>query len=42
MSSQAQRKLYEGYLGLEDEELVGLVREGDELALEYMINKYKN
>jgi len=42
LSSQAQRKLYEGYLGLEDEELVGLVREGDELALEYMINKYKN
>ncbi len=42
MSSQAQRKLYEGYIGLEDEQLVGLVREGDELALEYMINKYKN
>ncbi|NLA57976.1 MAG: RNA polymerase sporulation sigma factor SigH [Firmicutes bacterium] len=42
MSSQAQRKLYEGYVGLEDEQLVGLVREGDELALEYMINKYKN
>jgi len=42
LSSQAQRKLYEGYVGLEDEQLVGLVREGDELALEYMINKYKN
>jgi RNA polymerase sporulation-specific sigma factor len=42
LSSQAQPKLYEGYIGLEDEQLVGLVREGDELALEYMINKYKN
>jgi len=42
LSSQAQRKLYECYLGLEDEQLVGLVREGDELALEYMISKYKN
>ncbi|NMB45363.1 MAG: RNA polymerase sporulation sigma factor SigH [Firmicutes bacterium] len=42
MSSQAQRKLYEGYIGLDDEQLVELVREGDELALEYMINKYKN
>lgn len=35
-------KLYEGYIGLEDEQLVELVREGDELALEYMISKYKN
>ena len=42
LSSQAQRKLYECYLGLEDEQLVGLVREGDELALEHMISKYKN
>ncbi len=42
MSSQVQRKLYEGYIGLEDEQLVELVREGDELALEYMISKYKN
>lgn len=42
LSSQAQRKLYEGYIGLEDEQLVELVREGDELALEYMISKYKN
>ena len=42
LSSQAQRKLYEGYIGQEDEQLVELVREGDELALEYMISKYKN
>jgi RNA polymerase sporulation-specific sigma factor len=42
LSSQVQRKLYEGYIGLEDEQLVELVREGDELALEYMISKYKN
>ncbi|NMB25566.1 MAG: RNA polymerase sporulation sigma factor SigH [Firmicutes bacterium] len=42
MSSQAQRKLYEDYIDLEDEQLVELVREGDEIALEYMINKYKN
>ncbi len=42
LSSQAQRKLYEDYIDLEDEQLVELVREGDEIALEYMINKYKN
>ena len=42
MSSQAQRKLYEDYVGLEDEQLVELVRGGDEIALEYMISKYKN
>ena len=42
LSSQAQRKLYEDYINLEDEQLVERVREGDEIALEYMINKYKN
>ena len=42
LSSQAQRNLYEVYISLEDDQLVMLVREGDEVALEYMINKYKN
>jgi RNA polymerase sporulation-specific sigma factor len=30
------------FLGLEDEEIVELVRQGDITALEYLINKYKN
>ncbi|NLK07805.1 MAG: RNA polymerase sporulation sigma factor SigH [Firmicutes bacterium] len=42
LSSQAQRNFYQSYINLDDEQLVALVREGDEIALEYMIDKYKN
>lgn len=42
LSVGAQRKLYEDYAELEDEQVVDRVRNGDEIALEYLINKYKN
>lgn len=41
-ASHAQRRLYREYEGMVDEEVVELARNRDELALEYLINKYKN
>lgn len=32
----------EKYSGITDDEVIELIRDGDELALEYIINKYKN
>ncbi len=42
MSLQAQRVVPNGYQVLVDEEVVDFAREGDDNALEYLINKYKN
>ncbi|WP_328597356.1 RNA polymerase sporulation sigma factor SigH [Heliobacterium mobile] len=42
MSVNAQRELLDDFEQLVDEEVVELAKEGDEEALEYLINKYKN
>ncbi len=42
MSLQAQREVPNGYHMMLDEEVVDFAREGDDVALEYLINKYKN
>lgn len=42
MSLQAQREVSTSYQVLVDEEVVEFAREGDDAALEYLINKYKN
>ena len=42
MSLQAQREVLNVYQLCIDEEIVGLIREGDDDALEFLINKYKN
>ncbi len=42
MSLQAHKELPNGYQVLLDEEVVEYAREGDDAALEYLINKYKN
>lgn len=42
MSLQAQMELPSGYRVLVDEEVVEFAREGDDSALEYLINKYRN
>jgi RNA polymerase sporulation-specific sigma factor len=39
---QAQTEVCNGFQLLVDEEVVEFAREGDETALEYLINKYKN
>ncbi len=41
-ASNAQRRIYLNYEELVDEEVVELARNGDDVALEYLINKYKN
>ncbi|MEW5954204.1 MAG: RNA polymerase sporulation sigma factor SigH [Bacillota bacterium] len=42
MSLNAQREACGGYHLMLDEEVVEFAREGDEFALEYLINKYRN
>ncbi|MDN5293464.1 MAG: polymerase sporulation-specific sigma factor [Eubacteriales bacterium] len=42
MSLSAQKEALDAYEVMEDEEVVAYAREGDEAALEYLINKYKN
>ncbi|AQS57947.1 RNA polymerase sporulation sigma factor SigH [Desulforamulus ferrireducens] len=42
MNSQAQREISGGYNVMVDEDVVEFAREGDDAALEYLINKYKN
>ena len=42
MVFQAQREVPDGYQALVDEDVVEFAREGDDAALEYLINKYKN
>ena len=42
MIFQAQREVLDGYQALVDEDVVEYAREGDDAALEYLINKYKN
>ena len=42
MNSQAQREVSGGYNVMVDEDVVEFAREGDDAALEYLINKYKN
>ncbi|HOV80257.1 MAG TPA: RNA polymerase sporulation sigma factor SigH [Bacillota bacterium] len=42
MSLQAQREFSNSYQVLVDEEVVEFAREGDDAALEFLINKYKN
>lgn len=42
MSVYAERSYYAAYESLADEEVVALAREEDELAQEYLINKYRN
>jgi RNA polymerase sporulation-specific sigma factor len=42
MSANAQREEIASYHLLVDEEVVEFAREGDNVALEYLINKYKN
>lgn len=40
--SSVERNPYEGFEELGDEEVVAYAREGDDVALEYLIHKYKN
>ncbi|MEG6512622.1 RNA polymerase sporulation sigma factor SigH [Desulforamulus ruminis] len=42
MNSNAQREVSGGYQVMVDEDVVEFAREGDDAALEYLINKYKN
>jgi RNA polymerase sporulation-specific sigma factor len=42
VSVYAERSYYAAYESLADEEVVALAREEDELAQEYLINKYRN
>jgi len=42
VSLQVQREFSNGYQLLVDEEIVEFAREGDDAALEHLINKYKN
>jgi len=42
VSLQAHKEVPNGYQVLLDEEVVEYAREGDDAALEYLINKYKN
>lgn len=42
MTSAVYKRLYQEYLDMEDEQVVEIVRSGDEVALEYLINKYRN
>ena len=42
MTSSIQKKTYEIYESLPDEEIVEFAKGGNEVALEYLINKYKN
>jgi RNA polymerase sporulation-specific sigma factor len=41
-ASQAIKRLYRDYETMVDEEIVELARNNDDLALEFLINKYKN
>lgn len=42
MGATAERSLYHEYEQLEDERIVEFARDGDELALEFLITKYRN
>lgn len=42
VTSSIQKKTYEIYDSTPDEEVVELARAGNEVAIEYLINKYKN
>jgi len=42
VSLQAQREVLNGFQVMVDEEVVEFAREGDDEALEFLINKYKN
>jgi len=42
VKSGAQQDYYEVYDRMEEEEIVGKAQQGDELALEYLIERYKN
>jgi len=42
MTVNAQQNALPDYDAMIDEEIVGYAREGDDVALEYLINKYKN
>ncbi|MFS8544218.1 MAG: hypothetical protein LOD91_10335, partial [Limnochordales bacterium] len=42
MSATAERSPYHNYEGLADEVVVEFAREGDNLALEFLIHKYRN
>ncbi|MGB9779915.1 RNA polymerase sporulation sigma factor SigH [Caldanaerobacter sp.] len=42
MKSGAQQDYYEAYDKMEEEEVVERAQQGDELALEYLIERYKN
>ncbi|MFZ5598409.1 MAG: RNA polymerase sporulation sigma factor SigH [Bacillota bacterium] len=42
LNSNAQREVPGGYQIMVDEDVVEFAREGDDAALEYLINKYKN
>ncbi|NLM55508.1 MAG: RNA polymerase sporulation sigma factor SigH, partial [Firmicutes bacterium] len=42
MGVNAPRRYYEVYESLSDEDIVEMARENDNIALEFLINKYKN
>lgn len=42
MSLQAQKEVFGSYQVMLDEDIVEFARDGDDSALEYLINKYKN
>jgi RNA polymerase sporulation-specific sigma factor len=42
MANLARREAYTSYQSMADEDIVELAREGDDVALEHLINKYKN
>jgi len=41
-SVASNKKMYQSYLEMEDEQVVELVKGGDDIALEYLIKKYRN
>lgn len=41
-AANAQRHIYHDYEDMVDEQVVQLAREGDDIALEFLINKYRN
>ena len=42
MSANAQKNFFEEYETMSDEDIVELARNSDDLALEFLINKYRN
>jgi len=42
INSVAAQKIYATYTEMNDEEVIGLAQQGDQFAIEFLVNKYKN